>query len=82
MRTHILDADGFRRTIDRLAHEVVEKNRDIDNLVPLESAHVESFSRIVSLKKSLRLNIVQYRLEYLTLRSIETICVEDLINRS
>lgn len=33
MRTHILDADGFRRTIDRLAHEVVEKNRDIDNLV-------------------------------------------------
>ncbi len=33
MKTHVLDASGFRRTIDRLAHEVVERNRDIDNLV-------------------------------------------------
>jgi pyrimidine operon attenuation protein/uracil phosphoribosyltransferase len=33
MKTHVLDAGGFRRTIDRLAHEVVERNRDIDNLV-------------------------------------------------
>ncbi len=33
MKTHVLDAGGLRRTIDRLAHEVVERNRDIDNLV-------------------------------------------------
>jgi pyrimidine operon attenuation protein/uracil phosphoribosyltransferase len=33
MKTHLLDANGLRRTINRLAHEVVERNRDIENLV-------------------------------------------------
>ena len=33
MKTQILDADGMRRTINRLTHELVEKNKDFDNLV-------------------------------------------------
>jgi pyrimidine operon attenuation protein/uracil phosphoribosyltransferase len=31
-RTKLIDAAGFRRTISRLAHEVVEKNKGADNL--------------------------------------------------
>ena len=33
MKTTILDADGVRRTINRLAHEVVENNKDVRNVV-------------------------------------------------
>jgi pyrimidine operon attenuation protein / uracil phosphoribosyltransferase len=33
MKTKVLDADGLRRTINRLAHEVVEKNRGVQNVV-------------------------------------------------
>ncbi len=31
--TRILDADGIRRAITRIAHEVVERNQGIDNVV-------------------------------------------------
>lgn len=31
-RTKLIDATGFRRTVSRLAHEVVEKNKGADNL--------------------------------------------------
>ena len=31
-RTKLIDAVGFRRTVSRLAHEVVEKNKGADNL--------------------------------------------------
>ena len=33
MKIKVLDADGLRRTINRLAHEVVEKNRGVQNVV-------------------------------------------------
>jgi pyrimidine operon attenuation protein/uracil phosphoribosyltransferase len=33
VRTRLLDADGFRRTISRLTHEVLEANRGADHLV-------------------------------------------------
>jgi pyrimidine operon attenuation protein/uracil phosphoribosyltransferase len=32
-RTKIIDAAGFRRTVNRLAHEVVEKNKGAEGLV-------------------------------------------------
>ncbi len=31
-QTKLVDADGLKRTINRLAHEVVEKNRDVRSL--------------------------------------------------
>jgi pyrimidine operon attenuation protein/uracil phosphoribosyltransferase len=33
MKTKVLDAEGLRRTINRLSHEVVEKNRGVQNVV-------------------------------------------------
>ncbi len=33
VRTRLLDDDGFRRTISRLTHEVLEANRGAENLV-------------------------------------------------
>ena len=33
VRTRLLDADGFRRTISRLTHEVLEANRGAEHLV-------------------------------------------------
>jgi pyrimidine operon attenuation protein / uracil phosphoribosyltransferase len=33
MKTQILDTDAMRRTINRLAHELVEKNKFLDDLV-------------------------------------------------
>lgn len=33
MKTQVLDAEGLRRTINRLAHELVEKNKGIQNVV-------------------------------------------------
>jgi pyrimidine operon attenuation protein/uracil phosphoribosyltransferase len=33
MKTEILDANSLRRTVTRLAHELVERNRDLDTLV-------------------------------------------------
>lgn len=35
MGEHILDAEGIRRTLQRLAHEIVESNYGTDNLVLL-----------------------------------------------
>ncbi len=32
-KSKIIDSDSFRRTVNRLAHEVVERNRGTDNLV-------------------------------------------------
>ncbi|HWP81056.1 MAG TPA: bifunctional pyr operon transcriptional regulator/uracil phosphoribosyltransferase PyrR [Bacteroidota bacterium] len=32
-KTKIIDGAGFKRTVDRLAHEVVEKNKGAENLV-------------------------------------------------
>ena len=32
-RTKVVDADGFRRTVNRLAHEVVESNKGGENIV-------------------------------------------------
>lgn len=33
MKTKVLDADGLRRTVNRLSHEVVEKNRGVQDVV-------------------------------------------------
>jgi pyrimidine operon attenuation protein / uracil phosphoribosyltransferase len=33
MKTKVLDADGLRRTVNRLSHEVVEKNKGVQNVV-------------------------------------------------
>ena len=33
MKTKVLDADGLRRTINRLSHEVVEKNKGVQDVV-------------------------------------------------
>jgi pyrimidine operon attenuation protein/uracil phosphoribosyltransferase len=33
MKTKVLDADGLRRTVNRLAHEVVEKNKGVQDVV-------------------------------------------------
>ena len=33
MKTKVLDADGLRRTINRLSHEIVEKNKGVQNVV-------------------------------------------------
>ncbi len=33
MKTKVLDADGFRRTVNRLSHEVVEKNKGVQDVV-------------------------------------------------
>jgi pyrimidine operon attenuation protein/uracil phosphoribosyltransferase len=33
MKTKVLDADGLRRAINRLSHEVVEKNKGVQNVV-------------------------------------------------
>lgn len=32
-KTLILDADGMRRAISRIAHEIIEKNKGVENLV-------------------------------------------------
>jgi len=32
-KTKVLDAEGLRRAINRLAHEVIEKNKGVDNVV-------------------------------------------------
>lgn len=32
-KTKVIDAEGFRRTVNRLAHEVVEKNKGADDIV-------------------------------------------------
>ena len=32
MKTTVLDAEGLRRTVNRLSHEVVEKNRGVQNV--------------------------------------------------
>jgi len=32
-KTLILDEDGLRRTVNRLSHEIVEKNKGVDNVV-------------------------------------------------
>ena len=33
MKTKVLDADGLRRTVNRLSHEVVEKNKGVQDVV-------------------------------------------------
>jgi pyrimidine operon attenuation protein/uracil phosphoribosyltransferase len=33
MKTKVLDADGLRRTVNRLSHEVVEKNKGVKDVV-------------------------------------------------
>jgi pyrimidine operon attenuation protein/uracil phosphoribosyltransferase len=33
MKTKVLDADGLRRTVNRLAHELVEKNKGVQDVV-------------------------------------------------
>jgi pyrimidine operon attenuation protein / uracil phosphoribosyltransferase len=33
MKTQVLDADGLRRTVNRLSHELVEKNKGVQNVV-------------------------------------------------
>jgi pyrimidine operon attenuation protein / uracil phosphoribosyltransferase len=33
MKTKLLDADGIRRTVNRLSHEVVEKNKGVQDVV-------------------------------------------------
>ena len=33
MKTKLLDADGLRRTVNRLSHEVVEKNKGVQDVV-------------------------------------------------
>jgi pyrimidine operon attenuation protein/uracil phosphoribosyltransferase len=33
MKTQVLDAESLRRTVNRLSHEVVEKNRGVQNVV-------------------------------------------------
>jgi pyrimidine operon attenuation protein / uracil phosphoribosyltransferase len=33
MKTKVLDADGLRRTVNRLSHELVEKNRGVQDVV-------------------------------------------------
>jgi pyrimidine operon attenuation protein/uracil phosphoribosyltransferase len=33
MKTKVLDADGLRRTVNRLSHEIVEKNKGVQNVV-------------------------------------------------
>jgi pyrimidine operon attenuation protein/uracil phosphoribosyltransferase len=33
MKSRLIDAAGFKRTVNRLAHEVVEKNKGAENLV-------------------------------------------------
>ncbi|RPI03887.1 MAG: bifunctional pyr operon transcriptional regulator/uracil phosphoribosyltransferase PyrR [Ignavibacteriae bacterium] len=33
MKTKVLDADGLRRTVNRLSHEVVEKNKGVQEVV-------------------------------------------------
>jgi pyrimidine operon attenuation protein/uracil phosphoribosyltransferase len=33
MKTQVLDADGLRRTVNRLSHEVVEKNKGVQDVV-------------------------------------------------
>jgi pyrimidine operon attenuation protein / uracil phosphoribosyltransferase len=33
MKTIVLDADGLRRTVNRLSHEVVEKNKGVQDVV-------------------------------------------------
>jgi pyrimidine operon attenuation protein/uracil phosphoribosyltransferase len=33
MKTQVLDAEGLRRTINRLSHEIVEKNKGVQNVV-------------------------------------------------
>ncbi|NIR49663.1 bifunctional pyr operon transcriptional regulator/uracil phosphoribosyltransferase PyrR [candidate division KSB1 bacterium] len=35
VETQVIDAKGLNRTITRLAHEIVERNRDVENLVVL-----------------------------------------------
>lgn len=32
-KTQILDADGMRRAITRIAHEIIEKNKGVENIV-------------------------------------------------
>lgn len=33
MKTKVLDADGLRRTVNRLSHEIVEKNKGVQDVV-------------------------------------------------
>jgi len=33
MKTNVLDAEGLRRTINRLSHEIVEKNKGVQDVV-------------------------------------------------
>jgi pyrimidine operon attenuation protein / uracil phosphoribosyltransferase len=33
MKTKVLDTDGLRRTVNRLSHELVEKNKGVQNVV-------------------------------------------------
>jgi len=33
MKTQVLDADGLRRTVNRLSHELVEKNKGVQDVV-------------------------------------------------
>jgi pyrimidine operon attenuation protein/uracil phosphoribosyltransferase len=33
MKTKVLDADGLRRTVNRLSHELVEKNKGVQDVV-------------------------------------------------
>jgi len=35
IKAQIIDADSLKRTITRLAHEIVERNRGLENLVIL-----------------------------------------------
>ena len=45
MKTKVLDADGLRRTVNRLSHEVVEKNKGVQDVVLVGIQNTRRISR-------------------------------------
>ncbi len=70
-RTRVMDGDGVRRAITRIAHEIVERNAGLDDVVviglqtggvPLANALVEAFARIEGVQVPLgTLDVAFYR---------------------
>ena len=45
-RTQVMDADDVRRAIWRMAHEIVERNQGLDNVVLIAEAFAEALAEI------------------------------------
>ncbi len=70
-RSRVMDADGVRRAITRIAHEVIERNAGLDDVVviglqtggvPLARTLVEAFARIEGVEVPLgTLDVAFYR---------------------